>query len=101
MSEQNETVEDEWVDTFGDLVLVDREMLDVLQALGVCAQTDPETFFPGKGMPFVAQAAKRICSTCPVQAECLGYALEYREPYGIWGGLTAKERQHLRASDAA
>ncbi|MGH8936508.1 MAG: WhiB family transcriptional regulator [Acidimicrobiia bacterium] len=39
--------------------------------------------------------AKAICSVCPVQAECLDYALHIREPYGIWGGLTEMERRLL------
>lgn len=45
--------------------------------------------------------AKRICSTCDVRSECLDYALQTKEPYGIWGGLTElerKARQHGRAS---
>ena len=45
--------------------------------------------------------AKRICSTCEVRTECLEYALQTKEPYGIWGGLTELERkahQHGRAS---
>ena len=37
--------------------------------------------------------AKSICSTCVVRAECLEYALDMREPYGIWGGLTELERK--------
>ncbi len=45
--------------------------------------------------------AKSICSTCVVRAECLEYALDMREPYGIWGGLNEIERRqllHTRAS---
>ncbi len=44
--------------------------------------------------------AKSICFTCEVREECLEYALETREPYGIWGGLTEVERRarlHKRA----
>jgi WhiB family transcriptional regulator, redox-sensing transcriptional regulator len=37
--------------------------------------------------------AKAICAACPVRAECLDYALEIREPYGIWGGLNELERR--------
>lgn len=39
--------------------------------------------------------AKRICAECPVEAECLAGALERREPDGVWGGMTAKERAAL------
>lgn len=39
------------------------------------------------------EEAKSICSTCVVRADCLEYALDMREPYGIWGGLTELERK--------
>lgn len=39
--------------------------------------------------------AKAICSVCPVQEACLDYAVEIREPYGIWGGLTETERRQV------
>lgn len=39
------------------------------------------------------ELAKSICETCAVREECLEYALETREPYGIWGGLTEVERK--------
>jgi len=37
--------------------------------------------------------AKEICLACPVQRECLEFALRVREPHGIWGGLTEAERR--------
>ena len=65
----------------------------VRQAL--CAQTDPELFFPPKGQP--ANEAKRVCAACPVRAECLLYALNAPMALdGIWGGLSPKERQTKR-----
>lgn len=39
--------------------------------------------------------AKAICAGCPVRATCRAYALTAREPYGIWGGLTARERTRI------
>ena len=39
--------------------------------------------------------AKQICAECPVQAECLEYALGIKEPHGIWGGLNEQERHAL------
>jgi WhiB family transcriptional regulator, redox-sensing transcriptional regulator len=39
--------------------------------------------------------AKAICAICPVRAQCLEFALETREPHGIWGGLNEIERRHL------
>ncbi|MQA62366.1 MAG: hypothetical protein GEU86_12900 [Actinophytocola sp.] len=60
----------------------------------VCAQTDPELFFPDKGGS--TAAAKRICAGCPVRARCLDYALDSPVPVsGIWGGLSEKERRPL------
>ena len=40
--------------------------------------------------------AKRVCATCPVREQCLTYALTRNEKYGIWGGLTEKERTQMR-----
>ena len=51
----------------------------------LCAQTDPEAFFPEKGGS--TREAKKICTGCEVRAECLGYALAHDERFGIWGGL--------------
>jgi len=42
------------------------------------------------------RAAKAVCAECPVRRECLVFAMSTREPYGIWGGLTARERIVLR-----
>lgn len=56
----------------------------------VCAQTDPEVFYP-EGNTTTKQA-KAICKICPVSSECLEYALSGIEAYGIWGGKTATER---------
>ena len=43
--------------------------------------------------------AKRICLECPVQNDCLQFALRVREPHGIWGGLTESERRRLLPPD--
>jgi WhiB family redox-sensing transcriptional regulator len=45
--------------------------------------------------------AKAICRTCPVQHECLDYALAIREPHGIWGGLNEAERRAILAAEDA
>lgn len=60
----------------------------------LCAQTDPEAFFPEKGGS--TRDAKRICGQCTVRAECLEYALKNDERFGIWGGLSERERRRLR-----
>lgn len=59
----------------------------------VCAQVDPELFFPEVGEP--TAPAKRICAGCPVRVECLDYALDAREAHGVFGGLSAQERLRL------
>ena len=64
------------------------------QERALCAQTDPEAFFPEKGGS--TREAKRICQSCEVRDECLEYALEYDERFGIWGGLSERERRRLK-----
>ncbi|PZQ89732.1 MAG: sporulation protein [Leifsonia xyli] len=64
------------------------------QSDSLCAQTDPEAFFPEKGGS--TRDAKRICTGCSVRAQCLEYALENDERFGIWGGLSERERRKLR-----
>jgi WhiB family transcriptional regulator, redox-sensing transcriptional regulator len=64
------------------------------QERALCAQTDPEAFFPEKGGS--TREAKRICAGCEVRAECLEYALAHDERFGIWGGLSERERRRLR-----
>ena len=58
-----------------------------------CAETDPKIFYPENGHN--APAAKAICAGCPVRDACLTWALERREGFGVWGGLSAKERDRL------
>ena len=64
------------------------------QERALCAQTDPEAFFPEKGGS--TREAKRICAGCEVRSECLEYALEHDERFGIWGGLSERERRRLK-----
>lgn len=64
------------------------------QADALCAQTDPEAFFPEKGGS--TREAKRICEGCEVRSECLDFALANDERFGIWGGLSERERRRLR-----
>ena len=64
------------------------------QERALCAQTDPEAFFPEKGGS--TREAKRVCTACDVRAECLEYALANDERFGIWGGLSERERRKLK-----
>ena len=64
------------------------------QEHALCSQTDPEDFFPEKGGS--SREAKRICAECPVRIECLNYALRRDERYGVWGGMSERERRRLK-----
>jgi len=64
------------------------------QERALCAQTDPEAFFPEKGGS--TREAKKVCLSCDVRAECLEYALAHDERFGIWGGLSERERRKLK-----
>jgi WhiB family redox-sensing transcriptional regulator len=92
-AEQQLRVPENW---FVDPVLLADETDSALawQADALCAQTDPEAFFPEKGGS--TRDAKRICASCQVRSECLEYALEHDERFGIWGGLSERERRKLR-----
>lgn len=72
------------------------------QYAGACRDVDPETFFSpdaerGPRRSAREQAAKALCAVCPVVEECLRHALAVKEPYGVWGGLNATEREVLNA----
>ncbi|BBY32679.1 WhiB [Mycolicibacter minnesotensis] len=64
------------------------------QERALCSQTDPEAFFPEKGGS--TREAKKICQRCSVRSECLEYALAHDERFGIWGGLSERERRRLK-----
>ena len=64
------------------------------QERALCAQTDPEAFFPEKGGS--TREAKKVCRGCEVRAECLEFALEKDERFGIWGGMSERERRRLK-----
>jgi WhiB family transcriptional regulator, redox-sensing transcriptional regulator len=71
------------------------------QDRAACKGMDPTLFFGPEYAETVKEkrdredAAKAVCNTCPVKQECLEYALDAREAYGIWGGMTELERKAL------
>ncbi len=79
-----------------DMVLLPLSDVEELewQERALCAQTDPEAFFPEKGGS--TREAKKICLSCEVRPECLEYALASDERFGIWGGLSERERRRLK-----
>jgi WhiB family redox-sensing transcriptional regulator len=64
-------------------------------------QNFPDAFFPDIGTRGYQDTtyAKNLCSTCPLLQECRTYAIEAKEPYGIWGGLTVEERRIHRTAE--
>jgi WhiB family redox-sensing transcriptional regulator len=70
------------------------------QSLAACRGVDTAIFYHpenerGPTRHRREREAKRICHSCPVVAPCLQWALDTREPYGVWGGLSVEERQAL------
>lgn len=60
----------------------------------LCAQTDPDAFFPDKGGS--TRDAKAICARCEVREQCLEWALANDVRFGIFGGLSERERRQLK-----
>lgn len=58
-----------------------------------CKEAGDVTFFPQTKAE--ARAALAVCAICPVRDECLDHAIETNERFGVWGGLTEKERRAL------
>jgi WhiB family redox-sensing transcriptional regulator len=75
--------------------------LDSWQHKGACLGPQSAVFFPPPQFERKVERlererrAKMICQDCPVQASCLEYAIDIREPHGIWGGLNEGERRTL------
>lgn len=61
---------------------------------GACRDADPEIFFPGRGED--TTTAKAMCATCPVRANCLEHAIRVGEKFGIWGGMSERQRRRVR-----
>lgn len=62
--------------------------------LGSCRGLDPDIFFPDRGESL--KPAKSVCEKCIVKDECLEYALDSGERFGIWGGTSERERRRMR-----
>lgn len=69
-----------------------------------CRTKDPELFFPvGSSGPSILQTAeaKAVCHDCPVQSECLEWALRTGQDAGVWGGMSECERRELKQRDTS
>ncbi|WP_308039731.1 WhiB family transcriptional regulator [Streptomyces sp. PSKA30] len=58
---------------------------------GLCRTQPDRMFVEGTAQ----NEAKAVCPDCPVRFECLAYALDHREEYGVWGAMTERERRAL------
>jgi WhiB family transcriptional regulator, redox-sensing transcriptional regulator len=74
-------------------LLSDRQELS-WQARANCMGVDPDLFFPERGAS--TREAKEVCRGCVVREDCLEYALANGEKFGIWGGLSERERRRIR-----
>ena len=63
-----------------------------------CLGVDPDLFFPERGAS--TREAKEVCRGCIVREECLEYALRNGEKFGIWGGMSERERRRIRRQRA-
>ncbi|MGH9209874.1 MAG: WhiB family transcriptional regulator [Acidimicrobiales bacterium] len=63
-------------------------------AHAACRGTDTELFYPTRGE--ATEPAKKVCAGCPARVDCLEYALAATEKFGIWGGLSERERRQVR-----
>ncbi len=63
-----------------------------------CLGVDPDLFFPERGAS--TREAKEVCRGCVVREDCLEYALANGEKFGIWGGLSERERRRIRRARA-
>ena len=63
-----------------------------------CLGVDPDLFFPERGAS--TKEAKAVCQGCEVRVDCLEYALANGEKFGIWGGLSERERRRIRRQRA-
>lgn len=86
-----------------DVAAIDRTW----QMKGLCRGNHSYLFFPPSTVERKDERerreikAKAICSVCPVKDDCLEFAVEIKEPYGIWGGLTETERRQVITRRAA
>ncbi len=68
------------------------------QMFANCLGVDPDLFFPERGAS--TKEAKAVCQGCVVREDCLEYALQNGEKFGIWGGLSERERRRIRRQRA-
>ena len=81
-----------------------RFILARLEEQGECKGLDPNVFFPSGSKDDVKLAegsAQKVCRRCPVQRECLQYAIDFGENHGVWGGHGERSRRRVAKKIAA
>lgn len=68
------------------------------QSKANCMGVDPDLFFPERGAS--TKEAKEVCRGCVVREDCLEFALRNSEKFGIWGGMSERERRRVRRARA-
>lgn len=81
-----------------EIFAVNNDLTTPWQLDGLCAETDPEIFFPVQNSSTIKQA-RRICDLCSVSVDCLNYALSRNIRSGIWGGVTENERRKIKKAN--
>ncbi len=70
------------------------------QDAGTCreipnAESDALFFPEGRSTAFIEHRAQKVCHRCPIMQECRDWALSRYEEYGVWGGLTPRQRRDV------
>lgn len=78
---------------FADLIDPDLDALLDTDDEALC-RSEPDSFFPEKGGS--TRKAKAVCRGCPLAVPCLEYAIDHGERFGVWGGLSERERRRMR-----
>lgn len=86
-----------------DLWLELQKAIDAAPAITPCTNF-PDLFF-GDSAAGAAHTdirmAKTLCQQCPITNECLTYALEAKEEWGVWGGMSTQERKRLKRNNVS
>ena len=61
-----------------------------------CRGVDPDLFYPKRGDNYSVSQARLICNKCNIEDECLQYALDNNEKFGIWGGTSPRQRGKIK-----
>lgn len=67
-------------------------------SLAACAGVGAGLFYVGSDDTAAVREAKAVCAGCVIRSECLEYALVGMEKYGVWGGLSERERRRIRST---